>query len=149
MKLTSIFKVVLVVLLTMPNFYSYAQTNKKTSSLEQLKQDLLLLKKDYQQKIIALEARLNEAELIAEETQASIEVLEIDISQQSNQASANAFNPSIGLILNGRFVNYNHNDEYALPGFFLGEESGSGEQGLQLGESELNMSANVDDKFFG
>ncbi len=148
MKLNTIFKVLSIVLIATPSFYSYAQTSKSTLSLEQLKQELSQLKNDYQQKIAALEERLNAAELETEETQESIETLEIDISQQTNQSSANTFNPSIGLILNGRFVHYNHDAEYILPGFFLGEESGSGEQGLQLGEAELNMSANVDDKFF-
>jgi hypothetical protein len=67
----------------------------------------------------------------------------------ASQASS-TFNPSISLILDGKFASFSRDPAtYALPGFALGEETGPGEQGLQLGESELVMSANIDDKFFG
>lgn len=125
-----------------------APSADKTPSLQQLKQELQLLKKNYQDKIAELENRLADAEDTNDETQESVEQLAIDVSQQGNQKAANTFNPGIGVVLNGRYVNYNDNFEYALPGFFLGGESGPGDQGLQLAESELNMSANVDDKFF-
>src|SRR6185369_10159516 len=38
---------------------------------------------------------------------------------------------------------------YALPGFALGGETGPGDEGFRLGESELALSANVDDMFYG
>ena len=43
----------------------------------------------------------------------------------------------------------NDPDSYAIPGFALGDETGPGERGFSLGESEINISANVDDKFYG
>ena len=70
------------------------------------------------------------------------------MSQKTNQQSANRFNPAIGVILNGRLISTPNDFEFSLPGFFPIEETGPGEQGLQLGESELNMNANVDDKFY-
>ncbi len=64
--------------------------------------------------------------------------------------TANAFNPAISLILDGRLTGFGRDpDTYALPGFALAEETGPGEDGLSLAESELAISANIDDKFYG
>ena len=64
--------------------------------------------------------------------------------------ASSAFNPAISLILDGRYSRFSEKpDTYAIPGFALGEETGPGEEGLSLGESELVISANVDDKFSG
>lgn len=63
---------------------------------------------------------------------------------------SNAFNPAMSLILDGTFAGLSRDPEdYALAGFALGEESGPGEKGFSLGESELAISANIDDRFFG
>jgi hypothetical protein len=60
------------------------------------------------------------------------------------------FNPDISLILSGTAAHLgNDPDGYAIPGFMLGAETGPGPRGLSLGESELVMSANVDDLFYG
>lgn len=67
-----------------------------------------------------------------------------------NRIASNQFNPAISLILNGTYTQFDNNpDAYALPGFALAEETGPGEEGFSLGESELNISANVDDLFYG
>ena len=39
--------------------------------------------------------------------------------------------------------------EPAVKGFAIGHEGERGREGLQLGESELNFSSNIDDKFYG
>jgi hypothetical protein len=60
------------------------------------------------------------------------------------------FNPDISLILAGRYAGLSNDPEtYAIPGFMLGEETGPGPRGLALAESELVVSANVDDLFYG
>jgi len=125
------------------------QKQNKAPSVKQLKQELQQLKKNYQNKIAELENRLSDIEDSNDETQENVEQLAIDVSQQGNQKAANTFNPGIGVVLNGRYVNYKNDFEFALPGFFLGDESGPGEQGFQLGESELNLASNIDDKFYG
>lgn len=133
-----------------------AKDSKKEVTLQQLKAELQALKDSYQSKIAELEKRLAETEVASvenqtqlEETQENVDELAIDISQQANQKRANTFNPGIGVILNGKYVNYKNGYEYQIPGFFPAEEIGPGEQGLQLGESELNLNANIDDKFYG
>jgi len=63
---------------------------------------------------------------------------------------SNNFNPAISLILDGKLSAFSKDPgTYALPGFALGGETGPGDEGLRLGESELVMSANIDDKFYG
>ena len=61
-----------------------------------------------------------------------------------------SFNPDISLILFGSAAHLgNDPDNYSIPGFLPGAETGSGTRGLSLGESELIVSANVDDLFYG
>jgi hypothetical protein len=67
-----------------------------------------------------------------------------------NPVAGNAFNPAISLILDGKLASYSEDpDGYSVPGVQLEEESGPAPEGLSLGESELVMSANVDDQFYG
>ncbi len=61
---------------------------------------------------------------------------------------SNRFNPSIGLLLNGGYRSYTaaHGD---IAGFAVGHEGHRKSEGFAIGESELAMSASVDDKFYG
>ncbi len=68
----------------------------------------------------------------------------------SGGSNPNAFNPAISLILNGSYSHHSLDQEsYARAGFPLVGESGPGPNGFSLGESELALSANIDDKFYG
>ena len=61
-----------------------------------------------------------------------------------------SFNPDISLILAGSIASLSNDPAaYRIPGFMLGAETAPGPRGLSLGESELVMSANVDDLFYG
>lgn len=61
-----------------------------------------------------------------------------------------SFNPDISMILDGRYAHFQNNPEdYELPGFQLGDEAGLGEDGFNLGHSELSFSGNIDEKFYG
>lgn len=65
-------------------------------------------------------------------------------------ANGNEFNPAISIILNGAWAHHSVDPEdYQRAGFPLAGEAGPGAQGLSLGESEIVLSANVDDKFYG
>lgn len=118
--------------------------------IEPLKNELEQIKQDYTDKIQSLERRLDAAELANEDVTESANALAIEISQQANRNADNTFNPAIGVVLNGKYLSQSPSDTtFSIPGFFLGEEPGPGEPGLALGESELNLSANIDDKFYG
>ena len=65
------------------------------------------------------------------------------------QVSGNAFNPAFSLILNGHYASYSQDPKtYRLPGFLLGD-AGLPAEGLSVDETELAVSANVDDKYYG
>ena len=126
------------------------------SETEAIKQQLDALKNQYGQAIKALEDRLLKAEKSAQQAndQAQKLAVKLEESQASRPAPTparqNSFNPAISLILDGRFASFDNDPEdYEIPGFALGNEAGLGEKGFSVGHSELVMSANIDDKFFG
>lgn len=64
--------------------------------------------------------------------------------------TSNAFNPAISLILDMRLASSSADpEEYEIPGFQLGGEAGPSPRGFSLGESELVVSSNIDDWFYG
>ena len=70
--------------------------------------------------------------------------------QSTGQTTNNGFNPAISVILDGVFASYKNNPEdYSLSGYALGGEAGLAVEGFSLGHSEITLSNNIDDKFFG
>jgi hypothetical protein len=68
----------------------------------------------------------------------------------STGSNPNAFNPAISLVLNGVYAHHSLDPaQYERAGFPLAGEAGPGADGLSLGETELALSANIDDRFFG
>lgn len=64
--------------------------------------------------------------------------------------NGNAFNPAITVILNGSVSRHSLDpDGYLRAGFPLMGEGGPGDRGISLGESEVALAANIDDKFYG
>ena len=66
-------------------------------------------------------------------------------------ATGNGFNPTIALILGGSYVNLSQDpNRYRLQGFMPAADGiGPGPRGLNLGESELTLAANIDPTFAG
>ena len=76
-----------------------------------------------------------------------IKTLETNQAQPSSKGSGlSAFNPYISVVLNGSYTHYSR-DEKDIPGFQVGEEGEFADKGFGLGESEIMIGANVDDKF--
>ncbi|HTQ36290.1 MAG TPA: hypothetical protein VMH77_04575 [Steroidobacteraceae bacterium] len=72
-----------------------------------------------------------------------------DSGAPATGANANAFNPAMSVILNGFYTHHSLSpSDYSRDGFPLGGEAGPLPQGLSIGESELALAANVDEKFF-
>lgn len=61
---------------------------------------------------------------------------------------SNGLNPSIGMVFNGAYRSYTEADA-DIAGFAVGHEGHRKSEGFAVGESELNISASVDDKFYG
>ena len=71
-------------------------------------------------------------------------------SAGANAATSNTYNPAISLILDGKYTDYDKQPEdYAIAGFDLAGETEPAEPGFALGESELNINANIDSHFYG
>jgi len=126
-----------------------AEKAPSQKDIDQIRTELKLLKESYQAKIDELEERLAEAEQANEEVSDKTDNLAIELSQQGNQKAANTFNPGLGVILNGHALSSSKNRDFQIPGYQLSDETGPGAQGFELGESEVNLTANIDDKFYG
>ncbi len=122
------------------------------SDIEALKEQVEILKKDYEQRINALENRLKQSEENALLAQQQIDQVadNVDSKKSTSNAGQNSFNPAISVILDGRYADFDNDpDGYELPGFMLGNEAGLGEKGFSIGHTEIAISANVDDQFYG
>ena len=138
--------------------------DQQATEIDVLRLELAQLRADYEERIEDLELRLNAAELKAE--QATQEASQATLAARESQAvpaaapaaapspertgaiSSNAFNPALGVIFQGQAWAYDNDpDDYYIPGFPLGCEAGLAPEGLALAETEININANVDDKF--
>lgn len=126
----------------------------RASELGDLRAQLDALKSDYQSKIDALETRVAQLEAqVAAQPQPQPPVVEQPpppAPSGGGAGGANAFNPSISVILGGRYAQLDADPAtYRIAGFTpAGDEVGPGRRGFDLGESELTLSANVDPWFY-
>ncbi|NNC54781.1 MAG: hypothetical protein HKO07_03555, partial [Pseudomonadales bacterium] len=117
----------------------------QTEDIELLRAALNELRQDYELRVTALEARLANAEQQASQM-ASASTAPAPVAR--NVSAGRAFNPAIGVIFQGQAWNHQKDpDRFSIQGFPLGGEAGPFEEGLAIGETEINVSANVDDKF--
>lgn len=116
--------------------------------LEALKTEIQQMKQAYEGRISELENRLKKL-AATKEKEAATEVAQAAPSAfAGRKIYGNEFNPSIGVILNGKYSGFS-SDTSEIAGFGVGEEGERGREGLTLDESELNFAANIDDKFYG
>ncbi len=67
-----------------------------------------------------------------------------------DSSNPTAFNPAISLILNGSYTAHSLDpNNYVRSGFPIIGEGGPGAKGISLGESELSLTSNIDEKFYG
>jgi hypothetical protein len=129
--------------------------------LAQMHEEIRQMKQDYEARIQALEKRLQAAEAQPASVPAAAPAT-APVAQSAAPSlpaaapaaaatGANAFNPNIALILGGTYANLSQDPkQYRIQGFVpSGDEIGPGKRGLNLGESELTLSANIDPQFSG
>ncbi len=127
-------------------------TYAQSPDVAELREEIKRMKQEYENRIRVLEERLQgvEASRAAAPERAQATAVAEAAARADSRTASNAFNPAISLILDGKLASLSKDPgTYALPGFALGAETGPGDKGFRLGESELVMSANVDDKFYG
>jgi hypothetical protein len=68
----------------------------------------------------------------------------------ANVAGAAAFNPAIGVVLDGKFASETRDPAtYRIPGFMLGDQAKPPDRGFSLGETEISFAANIDQALYG
>ena len=68
----------------------------------------------------------------------------------AQSVSGNQFNPAISLILDGQYSAYsNRAEDYEISGYLIDDEAGPVPEGFSLDETELAISANIDDQYYG
>ncbi len=115
----------------------------EATELNELRAELTQLRTEYETRIAALEQRLAAAEVRVPPPKAAA------ANVADTAGDPTAFNPAIGLVLNGRVQSFSRGGDDAIPGFATGGEAGRGPEGFSLGESEMDLTANIDDKFYG
>jgi hypothetical protein len=120
--------------------------------LAEIRRQMEALQAQYEARLKELETRLEQAEALARQNREELAVADSVPSGAVPEIPdrGNAFNPAISAVLQGSVNSYSINpDDYALPGFQLGEEGGLAAEGLTLDETEVTISANVDPYFYG
>ena len=113
------------------------------ADLAEIRKQIQSLKDEYEARIRALEDKLKDAQ----DRAAAPAPL---ASTGGANAGLAAFNPAISLILNGTYANLSQDpDHFAIAGFRPAGEIGPGRRGFSLGETELALSANIDERFAG
>jgi len=115
-----------------------------------LKEELAQIRADYEDRIAQLEQRLSQAEKTVQTNSTVVTQINEQPNTVTKTASNNSFNPAISMVLNGQFSDYRRDaDAYELNGFSLQGEGGLATEGFSLGESEITMSASIDQLLFG
>jgi len=112
--------------------------------VDALHQELSALRAAYEARIQALESRINTLESQQSAMETTVEAASAPPPQRAGD-----FNPAISLILRGTLADFSSPAEAAVPGFALGGESDPGAEGLSIGETELNLQANIDPHWLG
>lgn len=114
--------------------------------LEALQTEIRQMKQAYEKRISELENKL--AKLTVAKTETTEMAPAAPDGGAGKKIHGNEFNPSIGVILNGKYSGFS-SDSSNIAGFGVGEEGERGREGLGLDESALNFAGSIDDKFYG
>jgi hypothetical protein len=132
------------------------ESSGAANPIHALRQELERLRADYDARLRALEQRLQAAEAAAASTQAAppsagagptAAPVAPAVAAASGGAGANAFNPSLSLILSGLYSRTSQDPAgAAITGFPLPQaaQPGPGTRGFSLTESELGLAASID-----
>jgi len=130
------------------------------ADLAEIRSEIRQLKESYEARIQALEQRLKDAEAkTAVPTPAASATTAASPPQPAPAVAAapsapssglSAFNPAISAVLQGAYANLSQDpNKYAFAGFVPSGDIAPAKRSFSLAESELSLSANVDDKVYG
>lgn len=125
------------------------------SEIDSIRNEIKNMKKAYESRISDLEGKLSKVQNSNSASNSNSgdkkdlnPVAGTTPSTARRSIRDNVFNPSIGVILNGQYNQFS-SDEGDIAGFAVGHEGERAREGFAVDHTELNFSANVDDKFFG
>jgi hypothetical protein len=135
------------------------QAFAQDTELANIRSEIKQMRDAYEKRIQELEKRLSDAEAKAGKAETAANKAEQSAAAAESATAAatsarsgeNAFNPAVSLILQGTYANTSQNpNAYRITGFVpSGGEVGPPRRSFGLGETELNMSANIDPYFRG
>ncbi|SIO10782.1 Phosphate-selective porin O and P [Sulfurivirga caldicuralii] len=131
---------------------AHAADTTEQQRLQQLEAQLKQLQQTYQAQLQAMQQQIETLKKqAAAQSKAAVAAAPVTPAPAGDTTRANGFNPAISAVLTGTYANLSKDPEdYRLAGFVLGdEEVGPGSRGFSLGESELTLSATVDNWFYG
>ena len=115
----------------------------QNADIESLRTELAELRQEYESRMATLERKL-----LLVERDKSLAQSTVPAITPGGRGGGPAFNPAIGVILQGQAWNYQKAPgDQGVQGFPFGGEAGPFDEGLAISETEINISANVDDKF--
>ncbi|MEW6293308.1 MAG: TonB-dependent receptor [Pseudomonadota bacterium] len=119
------------------------------ADLKALRAEIAQMKQAYEQRIEALEKRLGEAESTSSQAKAAADKAATQAAR-AGEGKASAFNPEIGLVLQGQARRMQDVPERTVSGYWpAGHDHGGDKRGFSLQHSELILSANIDPSFRG
>jgi hypothetical protein len=117
--------------------------------LKALRAEIAQMKQAYEQRIEALEMRLAQAESTSSQAKAAADKAATQTAR-AGDGKASAFNPEIGLVLQGQYKNMKDVPERTVSGYWpAGHDHGGAKRGLSLEHTELMFAANIDPRFRG
>jgi hypothetical protein len=129
------------------------------SELAKIREEIRQMKQQYERRIQELEKRLADTDAKAGKAEAAANKAEQSAASAESAAGTtasarsgeNAFNPAMSLILQGTYARESQDpNRYRINGFVpSGGEVGPPKRSFGLGETELNITANIDPYFRG
>jgi hypothetical protein len=121
------------------------------AELQAIREEIKQLKQNYETRIEALEKRLQGAEAKVQQAEASAaQAQTAAVTAAVRPASEGAFNPAVSVVLQGTYNNFSKDPgTFRIGGFIPPGGEGLGKRSFSLGESELNIAANIDPYFRG
>jgi len=116
----------------------------KAQNIDAIRAEIEALKNSYESRIKNLETKISVIKNQPQQQKTGTKSKATSIRNVKN----NSFNPSIGIVLNGKISDYS-NATSEMAGFGVAHEGERGREGLAIGETELNFSANADNRFYG
>ena len=124
------------------------------TDLEVIRNEIKAMQQAYERKIQQLENKVETLEAKQTQTAAKVAATEPAAGGSSIPATSerrindSSFNPEISVILQGQYQNFSE-ESSEFSGFAVGEEAERGSEGFGIDETELNLSASVDNLFRG